>query len=472
MVQVEIPRTASADIAPDRARGLEALIKEAQQRKRRRWRIRGGIATSLAALGLALASFASGGGGTSQDGRPSRPAKSPSTAFGACLTCSARSSATALAHGHWVTFPAGPLQPRIGQVGLWAGHQLLVWGGASSKSFGDGAAFDPFTKRWRLLPKGPLSPRSEAASVWTGTQALIWGGASESTSAGQSADVLLSNGASYDPSTRSWQKLPPAPLSARQDALAFWTGSQMIVFGGGQKLFQSLLTGAIYSPESKHWNKMPAFPRQGAKGSVGSISAAWTGHRLIVWATLVQSGPCGTNCYGSAPHQVEAEWTPGSPTWRTLPNSQIGASTASGMPIWTATPVWTGTRVVLVHGTSCIPAGGTSCPSPSSPIVGAEVYQPSSKHWSATPATKVLGGDGPVLWTGRALLAVNTGETFGTLSPGDGVVYEPKTKRWLTLPRAPTAYYGVPTYVWTGKSLLIWGQDTTPVGGEELVAKG
>jgi hypothetical protein len=321
--------------------------------------------------------------------------------FGTCTACTGRASATALAGGHWVTFPRGPLQPRAGQAGLWTGNRMLVWGGAASQaSYRNGATFDPSTQRWKLIPDGPLSGRSGPAAVWTGHDALIWAGAVTSTSAGQSDDVLARGGASYDPSTRQWRKLPPAPIAARQSPWAFWTGSQMIVFGGRQASLHQLLSGATYSPTTKKWAKLPAFPHDGVKGFTGSISATWTGHRLIVWATLVQAVPCGPNCSGIAPHPVEAEWTPGSSRWRRLPDPQWRALTNG------AVPVWTGTHVVLLYGRHCIPDAGASCPYFPDPQDG-RVYLPGSERSTTTPVTKVLAGYGPSLWTGRSLLVVN-----------------------------------------------------------------
>jgi hypothetical protein len=204
---------------------------------------------------------------------------------------------------------------------------------------------------------------------------------------------------------------------------------------------------------------LPAFPHDGVKGFTGSISATWTGHRLIVWATLVQAVPCGPNCSGIAPHPVEAEWTPGSSRWRRLPDPQWRALTNG------AVPVWTGTHVVLLYGRHCIPDAGASCPYFPDPQDG-RVYLPGSERSTTTPVTKVLAGYGPSLWTGRSLLVVNVE------SGGDGAAYDPARKRWIDLPKAPVANVEMPTDVWTGTSFIVWGQGQPSNLGEELVAKG
>jgi hypothetical protein len=458
MVQLDVTPVAEAEASLHPEGTIDALIREARRRTRRRRGAWGGVAAALLILMLVVLASGSGGGGH-RSSPPLRvnPDRVP---FGTCEACTARASATSLARGHWVTFPHGPLQPRVGQVGLWTGSRMLIWGGAAyNATYRNGATFDPSTNRWASLPSGPLSGRSGTAAVWTGHEALMWGGASESQSAGQSVDVLASGGASYDPSRRQWRRLPPSPLAARQSALAFWTGKQMIVFGGRRTSMHMLLNGATYSPTTRTWAKLPPFPRRSVKGFAGSITAAWTGHQLIVWATLVQIGPCGPNCGRIAPHAVEAEWTPGTSGWRRLPDPPWSALTNG------ATPVWTGAHVVLLHGNRCIPAAEADCPYFPYPQDG-RVYLPGSERSTTTPKTTVLAGDGSSVWTGRSLLVIDVE------GGGDGAAYDPSHRRWITLPTAPITDFEPPTDVWTGTSFIVWGQGEPSSGlGEELVTK-
>jgi hypothetical protein len=459
MVQLDVHPVTQAVADPFAEQALDALIREARRRTRRRRGFRAGIAVALIGLGFGVIAAVSGGGGHGTSPSPSRRAGPGQVPFGTCTGCGPGASATSLARGHWVTYPRGPLQPRVGQVGLWTGSRMLVWGGAAyNASYRNGATFDPLTDQWELLPRGPLAGRSGTAAVWTGQEALIWGGATRSTSAGQSVDLLASGGASYDPSTRQWRRIPQAPIASRQGPLAFWTGRQMIVFGGRRTSLHLLLSGATYSPTTGKWAKIPAFPRRGVRGFAGSISATWTGHQLIVWATLVQVGPCGPNCARIAPHLVEAEWTPGSTTWRRLADPPWDALTNG------AVPVWTGTHVVLLHGNTCPPAAGASCAYSPDPQDG-RVYPPNSETSTTTPTTKVLAGYGPSLWTGRSLLVVNAE------SNGAGAAYDPSRRRWIDLPRAPITDFEVPTDVWTGTSFIVWGQGEPSNLGEMLVAK-
>ena len=78
------------------------------------------------------------------------------------------------------------------------------------------------------------------ASAWTGHFFVVVGG-----SAGGVLPAPGPGAAAYDPATDKWTALPPAPASApdypggptyaadqREDALAVWTGTSVVVVGG------------------------------------------------------------------------------------------------------------------------------------------------------------------------------------------------------------------------------------------------
>ena len=111
---------------------------------------------------------------------------------------------------------------RPGQVrAVWSGREMLLWGAGLQ------AAYDPATNHWRRLPAIPPGPGQIGPGghvlAWTGRQMIIWGG-----DAGADA---RSGGATYDPVTNSWRRLPPAPLAAR-NAVGAWTGQELVVAGG------------------------------------------------------------------------------------------------------------------------------------------------------------------------------------------------------------------------------------------------
>ena len=84
---------------------------------------------------------------------------------------------------------------------MWTGKELLVWGGQISgngRSKSDGAAYDPSTRTWRLLPDSPVLPTGGQTAVWTGSEMVVVRGVA----------------AAYRPASNSWRSLPAVPLPA------------------------------------------------------------------------------------------------------------------------------------------------------------------------------------------------------------------------------------------------------------------
>jgi hypothetical protein len=74
------------------------------------------------------------------------------------------------AKDRWHRLPSLPVG-RVGNVAVWDGSRLLVWGGARG-----GAYLTVGAKRWTAFARGPLPPRLEPTAVWTGTGLIVWGG--------------------------------------------------------------------------------------------------------------------------------------------------------------------------------------------------------------------------------------------------------------------------------------------------------
>lgn len=330
----------------------------------------------------------------------------------------------------------------MGQVSVWTGTQLIIWGGASvypakAKMLGDGAAYDPSVRRWTTLPRSPLSPRVDASAVWDGRAMLVWGGITHLNP--NNTDQLASNGAAYNPRTHSWTLLPPGPLSARDSATMLWTGTDAIVFGGVAAGSKSSTRAASYQPAPNRWTPLPSFPKP-AHGSPISASVTWTGHDLVDVETYetIHHFHDGISIRRST---VAATLARGSSAWNRLRAPPAQAA------LYQATATWTGRQIVFTGGTDCLPE--MSCPSqPASPMWA---YTPATRHWSALRPSPVIGYGDPVLWTGRAI-AVLAGST-----PSTARVYDPKAAVWHALPRDSALGYddGTAVAAWTGKQLLL-----------------
>jgi hypothetical protein len=134
----------------------------------------------LAAVGIVVL-VASCSGAATTSGKSDAHSQAPATTTippietGPCAEqptgCgSPQGSASELAAAHWSVFSPGPLSARAEQSTLWTGSDLLVWDGLASQPSGgdglaDGAAYNPATKTWQLLPPAPLSGRGAATAV-------------------------------------------------------------------------------------------------------------------------------------------------------------------------------------------------------------------------------------------------------------------------------------------------------------------
>lgn len=155
---------------------VEVLIREAR-RRRRRW---GGWIGGLMALALAagVLAVAFGGAGGGRDTTPRIAKKGSQPPFGICAPCTPQSSASALARGHWVNLPPAPIATRGGEVAMWTGHLLVIWGGDSaSTTYANGATC-------RRRGGGPWSPqprrdqekaqrRCGPATRWSSSRATV-----------------------------------------------------------------------------------------------------------------------------------------------------------------------------------------------------------------------------------------------------------------------------------------------------------
>src|SRR5438874_10222407 len=80
---------------------------------------------------------------------------------------------------------------------------------------------------------------------WTGSEMIVWGGGGNIS--------LFNTGGRYNPSTDTWTATSTtnAP-DARFGHTAVWTGSEMIVWGGFNGS-SSLNTGGRYNPSTDTW---------------------------------------------------------------------------------------------------------------------------------------------------------------------------------------------------------------------------
>lgn len=358
--------------------------------------------------------------------RRQRAARAASAALAAVVLIAGAVGLTRLRQDHtvvadergprWELLPSAPIPPRVDPAAVWTGTEVLVWGGrtdpSSSRSGvrGDGAAYDPVSRRWRVLPLAPIGPRNEPEAVWTGTEMLVWGG-QQPEGPGPAG---WADGAAYDPARNAWRRIPDAPIGSRVSVGTAWTGKELVVIGGvpagGAGDRQAI--GAAYDPARNAWRLLPDL---GFEGHTGAW-AAWTGSEVLYWR------PHGETMGVPALYGYD----PDADRWR-----QHRTPAAEIRLVWDAAAfVWTGSEILVASGTYTAHDGEMWS------HVEAVAYDPADERWrrlhrSENPYARLMAPHmSRARWTGRELVLL---DVIGS----GGSVFDPGAGRWRALPSTP-----------------------------------
>ena len=80
---------------------------------------------------------------------------------------------------------------------------MIVWGGVFLSAVNTGGRYNPTTNKWTTLPPVALAPRAYMPAVWTGSEMIVWGGGNNQI--GQ----VYNDGARYNPTTNTWKLTNP-----------------------------------------------------------------------------------------------------------------------------------------------------------------------------------------------------------------------------------------------------------------------
>jgi len=176
---------------------------------------------------------------------------------------------------------------RIHHTAVWTGSEMIVWGGALDVSFGSlntGGRYNPSTNTWTATSTtNAPDARAHHTAVWTGSEMIVWGG-------GDGTDT----GGRYNPSTNTWTATSTTNAAHfRTSHTAVWTGSEMIVWGGFFGVASDVNTGGRYNPISNSWTTTSTTNAPAARRRP---TAVWTGSQMIIWGGYSQfnGGPFPT----------------------------------------------------------------------------------------------------------------------------------------------------------------------------------
>lgn len=267
---------------------------------------------------------------------------------------------------------------------------------------------------WRPIAAAPISARVEHTAVWTGREMLIWGGGTFPVDA---PDEEM--GAAYDPKADRWRILPQAPIERREAHVATFTGGEMLIWGG-MSTNALLSDGAAYNPGTDSWRWLAPSPLRGGVGFVG----AWTGDEWL----LVEANKPGEP---QAPSGMGAAYNPTTDTWREIADAPL-------RPGFGATATWTGSTLVLIRFSSHEPSGGAQ-------------YDPQADTWMPIPGNPGLGLQGYPFATSTddgLLVTRDTIQTSEGVQAGPAAwIYEPSQMVWQSVAVPPAQLpYGPPVF--------------------------
>jgi len=274
----------------------------------------------------------------------------------------------------------------------------------------------------------PMAELYWGTAVWTGSEMLVWGG-------GPFPQDFANYGGRYDPATDTWK--PIGTWNAPENRLrhtAVWTGSEMIVWGGEGEGLDQTATGGRYNPATNTWSSTAL---AGAPTARYYHTAVWTGSEMVVW------GGC-TDALCNVLAATGGRYDPSSDGWTSVATGSAPAGRYGHAAAWTGSEMlvwggWTGSQSESTGGR----------------------YDPVADSWQATSTagapdgrffhSAVWADDRMIVWGG------NEGE-FSTVFFNTGGRYDPVGDQWF-----PTATGGAPSgrdghrAVWTGSEMILFG---------------
>lgn len=334
---------------------------------------------------------------------------------------------------------------RANHRAVWTGTEMIVWGGFAADFFGSGptdtgARYNPATDTWTPINPGGGSRQNHSA-FWTGTEMVVWGGTSIGGSIFGPTVVTRNDGARYNLAANAWTFLPTSGSpSVRQEYSAVFTGNDLVIWGGRGSLgaFGSTQTnfsdGFRYSLAGNNWSPISSI---NAPLRRFGHSAVWSGSEMIIWGGQYAEGSITlvrSNLNTGARYNLAANtWSPISPT--AAPSARFGHDA-----------VWTGDRMVVWGGTDGTNVFNT----------GAR-YSPTANAWSnMTITNRPVGRVGhTTLWSGSEMLVWGG---YNEFLRDLGGRYHPTRDTWTsTAPSGERSERRDHTALWTGSEVLVWG---------------
>lgn len=334
----------------------------------------------------------------------------------------------------WTRLPESLLSPRYQTLAFWTGAEVLLLGGRDSPpcppnadcvppdepAFRGGASFDPSSASWQRIADAPVPIGFASGAVVDGTLYLYVPGYTWEVDARTSF-------LSYDPGADRWEELPTPPLPEDMSVSLVAMDGQIAGFHGTQE--RGVRPDLVFDIGSRSWSELPRDPL------VPSFDRwfVWSGDELIL--TAIEHVP-NPGSEGPALYRAAA-YDPTTASWRRLPDSEV----VGYNPEW----FWSGGRVVNPT-TGSSDGGEVNGWDRSYPHGG--MLDPATGAWSALPGSPPHEED--------ALTGLSLGSDGYAVSL-DGWVLDTGAERWIPLSRPDGAATEAAAAVWAGDRLVLWG---------------
>ncbi len=322
------------------------------------------------------------------------------------------------------------------EAAVWTGCEILYWGGRGldSRALGaeHGRRYHPHTDTWRLMSTvgAPTARREGGIYQWTGAELFVWGGRGES-------DSLLEDGGLYDPATDSWRPIPRetdpsrAPRS-RVEAVADWTGTEVVIFGGLGGPGNVLREGAFYNPTTGQWR---LFLEPGPE--MYDAYGGWARNRLFVWGSPSLTGNAVNLAYV---YDDSSGWIP-------LPEAPLSPRSRAR---------------VVVHEAGMLVYGGSGGVGSSNLNNGAFFDFDTWTWWPILDGPSDLeGGSGGyfMFWTGCDYVLIDGREVReGFMKIYHDYRFNLESNTWTAMPEfRGTQVRSLLRWTWAGDQIVSWG---------------
>ena len=297
---------------------------------------------------------------------------------------------------------------------------------------------------WQQRGSGPPpAGRGRHTAVWTGSEMIVWGGGGFGVSI-----PGIAGGGRYNPAGNHWTIFatvgtPGAPAT-RYDHTAVWTGTEMIVWGGYNG--NNLNDGSRYNPATDSWSPVAT---AGAPSARYMHTAVWTGTEMIIWGGYDggYNGGFILNLGNGTCLNDGARYNPAGNNWTTVTTADAPEGRVNH------TAVWTGTEMIVWGGRNvgAIPLNDGGC------------YNPADNLWTpvTTNGAAVARYSHTAVWTGSEMIiwaGLGIGNDNNASYQPTGGRFNPTANSWT-----PMSVVGSPplrlynTAVWTGSEMIIWG---------------